>query len=916
MISCNNNDNQSNRLINLSHLLLSKIVSYLDDNVDRIVFSLVCKRLFNERQRYLSFNTNHIKIINDNNNKYIPLNSYKSIIIDQINRKTKCKVVVGDEIDINYYDYMISKDELVDIDRLRTLNIDKVVIGFEHNDENKGNIKNLYRLVSDLNISKLKKVQSFSALPMNITSLSFHCLFREDLEPGCLPPNLKTLKFDRQFYQAIKAGVLPNTLVKLNFNESFNQPLEPGVLPSSLKILKFKDSTFQQDIKVGTFPPQLEELEFSGHYLTIEDGALPQTLRILEYAPTSWLPQIKTLPNLKTLSISYNSLDSQIDLSYLPTSLTRLEIFAPVTLVNLNPDDVASLDGLKIKELKLEMMGYYQSDTLDIPFSIETLSVQYKSRCIYDKELPSSEKMIISKEIDCVDNLQKQYDMTDDNVDRIVFNLVCKKWFNERHRYLSFNTNHASIILKNNNNYIHLNSYKSIIIDQINRKTKCKVVVGNEFKINYYDYILSIDELVDIDRLRTLNIDKVVIGYEENDDNNEKIKNLYQMISDLNISKLKMVQTFSRLPMNITSLSFYNSLKEKLKPGCLPPNLKTLKFDRQFNQAISVGVLPNTLVKLKLNESFNQPLKPGVLPSSLKILKFKSFKGSSFQQKIKVGTFPPQLEELEFSGHYSTIEDGALPQTLRILRYAPTSWLPQIKTLPNLKTLSISSYTLDSHFDLGCLPTSLTRLEIFADIKLTNVMPPTIRYLDVYNCVYRFDRIFKDRSLYQFDYLRLRLNQIASLDGFKIKELELHRKPYRSVDNIVKIPFGIETLSLELTSKCLYDKELPSSVKKLIISQGLDNQKHNDFSCGGSIQQLIITCNESIYSKKISAHITSMIFPPNTLIEFTDLRNEKIWIRMIDNQYYLVYCQPIITAIVHKSQLHKYLLYCISLYRY
>ncbi|EFA84951.1 hypothetical protein PPL_01944 [Heterostelium album PN500] len=495
--------------------------------------------------------------------------------------------------------------------------------------------------------------------------------------------------------------------------------------------------------------------------------------------------------------------------------------------------------------------------------------------------------------------LSKIVSYLDENVDRIVFSLVCKRWFNERQRYLSFNTYHIKIINKINNKFIDLNSYKSIIVDQINSKTKCKVAVGLGH-IRYYDHLIPKEELVDIDRLRTLNIDKVVLCFEQfnigfgrqcNEKNKEYIKNLYRLISDLNISKFKKIQSFSALPMNITSLtlSHFFLFEGELEPGDLPPNLKTLKFNRKFNQPIKTGVLPNTLVKLNFNESFNQPLEPGVLPSSLKILKFKRK-----DQTLKMEHYLRLLEYYEMHQHHG---------------------YPQIKTLPNLKTLSISGDTLDSQIDLSCLPTSLTRLEIFAPVTLVNVMPPTIRYLDVECCDFEFDIIFKDRSLYQFDYLKLNRDQIASLDGFKIKELELSMSYEADKFNI---PIGVETLSVPFISTFLHKMKIPSSVRKLIISNEIDCiddlQKQYDFTCGGSIQELVIICNESSYAERIADQFQSIISPPNTLIKLTDLGKE-IWIRMIDNQYYIVYCQSqIMTAIVHKSQLHKYLLYCITAY--
>ncbi|EFA80590.1 hypothetical protein PPL_06529 [Heterostelium album PN500] len=474
----------------------------------------------------------------------------------------------------------------------------------------------------------------------------------------------------------------------------------------------------------------------------------------------------------------------------------------------------------------------------------------------------------------------------------------------------------TSLMITGDNKYIHLNSYKSIIIDQINRKTKCKAIVGDDFYQYYYDYLISKDELDDIDRLKTLNIDKLKLVWEDHEDSKENIKKVYRLISHLNISKLKCVHSCSGLPMNITSMSFDYSFDERLVSGCLPPNLKTLKFGRYFDQRIKSGVLPNTLIKLIFNESFNQTIEQGVLPSSLKVLKFKE---SNFQQDIKVGTFPPNLEVLEFSGKCSALEDGALPQTLRILAYAPTSWLPQIKTLPNLKILTISYASEAFHMDLNCLPVSLTRLEIFSNIKLINVMPPTIRYLNLEHCDYDFNGVFKDRSIYQLDFLRLNPKQVVSLDGMKIKELELNMRTYMSfVGKEVDIPFGVETLSIQYASK--FQKEIPSSVKKLVFSKEIhcidDLQKRYDMTGSASIQELIIICDEISFSHRISVYIPPIIFPPKTLIELPDILNEKIWIRMIDNQHYLVFSQsPIITSIVHVSQLYQYIIYIIDKYQ-
>ncbi|EFA79165.1 hypothetical protein PPL_07990 [Heterostelium album PN500] len=47
--------------VKLSHLLLSKILNELEENEDRIRFSLTCKRWYNEREHYFRFNVDSIK---------------------------------------------------------------------------------------------------------------------------------------------------------------------------------------------------------------------------------------------------------------------------------------------------------------------------------------------------------------------------------------------------------------------------------------------------------------------------------------------------------------------------------------------------------------------------------------------------------------------------------------------------------------------------------------------------------------------------------------------------------------------------------------------------------------------------------------------------------------------------------------
>ncbi|EFA79034.1 hypothetical protein PPL_08504 [Heterostelium album PN500] len=416
-------------IINLSHILLSKIISYLEDNIDRLCVSLVCKRWFDERDKYLYFNTDRINInlckdIDDhhdhsNNESEIEekqynikclfsLESYRSSILRSLNQKNNCTLAYSRDFYLS--DYSVNPYSYPEDDRIIS-NITKVIL-----DEQLDNkyLKEIYGMISISNVSTLKGITSLSSvLPVNLTSITFHEEFDEVLLAGYLPPKLEKLKFEwnSEFNQVIAAGVLPNTLKKLRFGDDFNQQLEPHVLPSSLTYLKL-GGEYTQTLQVGSLPPNLRALNCYCICM-ISDGVLPQSLCTLTESPLSWIPFIKSLNNLTTLSLYNKKNDdsnSTLNLADLPTSLTSLSIdtscrlisslspsirFLDIHLTDYDIDEIfkdrsqyhferlcvdglkqESLDNLKIKELKLQFLTN-ESIIRDIPFGVETLDFGY-----------------------------------------------------------------------------------------------------------------------------------------------------------------------------------------------------------------------------------------------------------------------------------------------------------------------------------------------------------------------------------------------------------------------------------------------------------------------------------------------------------------------------------------------------------
>ncbi|EFA80619.1 hypothetical protein PPL_06558 [Heterostelium album PN500] len=310
-------------------------------------------------------------------------------------------------------------------------------------------------MILNSNVVKLKGISSLpSALPVNLTSITFGAEFDDALLAGYLPPNLKKLKFswDCIFNQPIRSGVLPNTLEKLSFSEYFNQALEPNVLPSSLTYLEL-GYDYSHTLQVGSLPPNLRVLIHHG-FSEISNGVLPKSLCTLKGAALSWIPFIKPLPNLTALSFFHVTTNITLDLSNLPASLTSLDINATCRLTStVSPsikhlnltglsydiDEIfkdrsqyhfeelsvdafkqESLDNLKIKELILRFPVNVRQGTLrDIPCGVETLNFgtnqQIKIRT-KQNEFPSSLRKIIFQNCSTISSLDFQIPNTIEEV--------------------------------------------------------------------------------------------------------------------------------------------------------------------------------------------------------------------------------------------------------------------------------------------------------------------------------------------------------------------------------------------------------------------------------------------------------------------------------------------------------------------
>ncbi|EFA75753.1 hypothetical protein PPL_10808 [Heterostelium album PN500] len=451
------------------------------------------------------------------------------------------------------------------------------------------------------------------------------------------------------------------------------------------------------------------------------------------------------------------------------------------------------------------------------------------------------------------------YNLTD-NIDKIFFSLVCKRWFEDRNRYILFDTNTLYCIDKHSSR-ITLNSYRSLIFESLNKKKQCTMFIDPKtYYFERYDHLMDYDSIESIDEIDQ-DIVEVTIRSSEiqyREDSDKLMARLYDLISKSNITSIKDCHTLKYVPANITSLE------------------------------IGVGVLPDTLESFEMFNIY-QILEPGVLPTSLKILRILS--RSAPDNYLKVGSLPPNLQEFIHNGSDFNIDSNVLPNSLITLENVPVSWMKSIKQLENLRSLMLVGNS-GSLLDLSDLPQSLTRLDIYCSVNLQSSLPTSIRHLNLGNSKYDIDELFPDRSLYHFDYLQVAGFKQESLDGLNIKRLCLNSSPYtKRSDTHRDIPFGVETLEILYHNK-INQRSLPSSVKTLVV----DNMQN------------FIRPEEGILPDSVqNIELKQLLFPTTKMVDNISFKvddDNKCSIRKLDDQYYIVFGHQndrFIASLFHKS---------------
>ncbi|EFA74919.1 hypothetical protein PPL_11953 [Heterostelium album PN500] len=392
--------------------------------------------------------------------------------------------------------------------------------------------------------------------------------------------------------------------------------------------------------------------------------------------------------------------------------------------------------------------------------------------------------------------LNKIISYLDENIDRICFSLVCKRWFNDRDKYLIFNTDYICINSNNNNDITHnhklfkLPSYNNIFNKSIQSKTDCSLFIGaTRFLFGVYDFYY--DKYTDLKSIPSY-ISMITLPSEISD-----IEYFYQLLLESqSVTTLNGCHTLRYgLPKTIKTLSFSHRFNELLVKGSLPSSLEVLGFHNSFKQAIQAGVLPEGLLEFNLYSiDYQFEFQPGVFPSSLKTLNLFYYRNT-----IKAGVLPENLECLYYSGECTSLKDGVLPKSLKKLVNVPMTWLQAISSLPNLEIIHFFQIKkVISTLNLDLLPPSLKVLK-FKQFKLIGTMPTSIKSLCIVECEFQFEEIFPETLQYHFESLQYLSDRILSIPpNVKIDKLIING----SIDQkncSLSLPSGISSTRLDMT---------------------------------------------------------------------------------------------------------------------
>ncbi|EFA86721.1 hypothetical protein PPL_00526 [Heterostelium album PN500] len=238
-------------MIELPHLILRYIINHVDCNTDRLNLSLTCRKLYQERDKYLIFDTTHFtySALFYERSSQINLNSYRQQFkFSQNNRLNQLLYIVDDRSSVTTKSTSSSSTSTAtststSTSTTNTSDSKKIHYYIHNNTVNKSECLEFneqlqpvlnFRYLEDQPLSRLITTIRFDddilefdplLLPSTVHTLILGEEFNRPLTEGMIPAGIQTLVFGYKYNQLLFPGVLPPSVTDLTLQESFNQPL-------------------------------------------------------------------------------------------------------------------------------------------------------------------------------------------------------------------------------------------------------------------------------------------------------------------------------------------------------------------------------------------------------------------------------------------------------------------------------------------------------------------------------------------------------------------------------------------------------------------------------------------------------------------------------------------------------------------
>ncbi|EFA78785.1 hypothetical protein PPL_08248 [Heterostelium album PN500] len=401
------NDKDNNYVLKLSHVILSKIIGFLNKNIDKICFSLVCKQLYQQRDKYIFLNCDNIpqRYSNSIDNEYprFQLNSYKNLLKRALELKSNCSLLITytDQPDEkNNYDYIIVISDFKELEIPSTVKKLEFHYLFPHDLDSKFKSKLERSNVNQITLDSRRIL--FDRFPSNIKdSLLVDSNQTLQLEIQSLPPNLQELRCVSTFILHCTLRSLPSTLRKLSISfQSLKSSIREN-LPASLTELSV---VFSNDDVIDCnnyIPLHISKLILITSKQHLTKGFIPSGVRKLEISRSVSLEIdiFSELNRLETLDLSrISSYEGRI--GRLPSNLKRMAllgckydpdifIFPENRLDYLQIGDFSKTIRSDMLPLCKELVCSFGCDIESLPDGVETLAL-LSYHLFQWKDLPSS----------------------------------------------------------------------------------------------------------------------------------------------------------------------------------------------------------------------------------------------------------------------------------------------------------------------------------------------------------------------------------------------------------------------------------------------------------------------------------------------------------------------------------------------